>query len=309
MCTKEIIDNITKNYDVIFPTWREIEKKISQTLDSAGIFYRLFARRKSLSSIKKKMEDKAEIKYVPERLKMQDALGFRIVLYYADDVEVCINLLQSVFEVDNWERDQLDLATFKPCRTNYVFKLPKDSAIRLPSEISDLCFIDNTFEVQIRTIFSEGWHEVEHDIRYKFSSDWEDHAKLSRELNGLFAVLEVCDHDIISICEKFSYENYKNQKWEAMIRNKYRLRFQDRRMDSRIVEYFNKNNSVAKQVYRYNREKLIKILYDTKLPINYDNIIYIINFVDIRDSGILKITPKIVQRRVENSLRILQENV
>ncbi|MBK7959276.1 MAG: hypothetical protein IPK03_14995 [Bacteroidetes bacterium] len=27
--------------------------------------------------------------------------------------------------------------------------------------------VDSTFEVQLRTILSEGWHEIDHDLRYK----------------------------------------------------------------------------------------------------------------------------------------------
>ena len=245
MATKdEILDSIDKNYDIIFPCITDLENDISNLLDSAGVFYRIFSRRKKITSIKKKVENKAEIKYIPEESKMQDIIGFRIVLYYADDVDVCIELLRSIFKVNNFERDQLDTATFKPCRTNYVFDIPEESSMRLPQQISNDCYIDNTFEVQIRTIFSEGWHEVEHDIRYKFREDWENQMGLSRELNGLFAVLEICEHDIISICDKFAYENYKCGNWEAMIRNKYRLRFQERGLQAGLEEYLNQNKEI-----------------------------------------------------------------
>lgn len=230
---------------------------------------------------------------------MQDIIGFRIVLYYADDVDVCIELLRSIFKVNNFERDKLDTATFKPCRTNYVFDIPEESSMRLPQQISNDCYIDNTFEVQIRTIFSEGWHEVEHDIRYKFREDWENQMGLSRELNGLFAVLEICEHDIISICDKFAYENYKCGNWEAMIRKKYRLRFQERGLQAGLEEYLNQNKEIAKRIFRFKREKLIKILWETKLPINYDNIVYVVNFFEAKDATIQKLTPKIVLKKLE----------
>ena len=29
----------------------------------------------------------------------------------------------------------------------------------------DAALIDNTYEIQLRTVLSEGWHEVEHDLR------------------------------------------------------------------------------------------------------------------------------------------------
>lgn len=300
MPTKDqIIENIRKKYEIIFPSLRELEDIISNLLDNAGLFYRIFARKKTFASIKKKMDVKAESRYIPEGTKMQDVIGFRIVLYFADDVDVCIKLLQSMFTVNNYERDQLDSATFKPCRINYVFNIPEDSPLRLRQEISDECYVDNTFEVQMRTIFSEGWHEVEHDIRYKFKSDWDNHMQLSRELNGLFAVLETCDHDIISICDKFAYENYKCRNWEAMIRNKYRLRFQEREIRKELKEYLTANIGVAKQIFRFNREKLIAILYKTKIIVNYDNIIYAINFLEIKDTMIQEMTPKVICRKLE----------
>lgn len=245
------------------------------------------------------MEEKAESKYIPRQLKVQDVSGFRIVLYFADDVDVCIELLKAIFSVNNYERDQLDSATFKPCRTNYVFNLPEDSPIRLNGEISDACYADNTFEVQIRTIFSEGWHEVEHDVRYKFATDWDEHMQLSRELNGLFAVLETCDHDIISICDKFAYENYKCGNWEAMIRNKYRLRFREKEMREELKQYLNENTGVAKQIFRFNRGKLIEILRETKIVVNYDNVSYVVNFLEAKDEKITEMTPKVICRKME----------
>lgn len=301
MPTKDqIIENIRERYDIIFPSLRELEDIISNSLDNAGLFYRIFARKKTFASIKKKMDMKAENCYIPQGRKIQDIIGFRIVLYFADDVDICIKILQSMFAVNNYERDQLDTATFKPCRINYVFNIPEDSPLRLRQEISDECCVDNTFEVQMRTIFSEGWHEVEHDIRYKFKSDWENHMQLSRELNGLFAVLETCDHDIISICDKFAYENYKCRNWEAMIRNKYRLRFQEREIRQELKEYLTVNTGVAKQIFRFKREKLIDILCRTKIVVNYDNVVYIINFLEIKDTMIQEMTPKVICRKLES---------
>lgn len=140
---------------------------------------------------------------------------------------------------------------------------------------------------------------LEDEVVYKFREDWENQMGLSRELNGLFAVLEICEHDIISICDKFAYENYKCGNWEAMIRNKYRLRFQERGLQAGLEEYLNQNKEIAKRIFRFKREKLIKILWETKLPINYDNIVYVVNFFEAKDATIQKLTPKIVLKKLE----------
>ena len=78
-----------------------------------------------------------------------------------------------------------------------------------------------TFEVQIRTTFSEGWHEVDHEVRYKHKEAWEQHYEFSRELNGIYATLEVCDRSMVNLLERLAYRNYKNMEIEAMVRHKF----------------------------------------------------------------------------------------
>ncbi|WP_202796549.1 hypothetical protein, partial [Thermophagus xiamenensis] len=59
--------------------------------------------------------------------------------------------------------------------------------------------IDNTFEVQLRTILSEGWHEVDHSLRYKCKDDWKDYPDQERLLNGIYAALETNDSTLKSL--------------------------------------------------------------------------------------------------------------
>ena len=65
--------------------------------------------------------------------------------------------------------------------------------------------IDATFEVQLRTISFEGWHEIEHDMRYKspYGDDfWRE--DLSRTLNSVLANLELCDWTTLNVFEKLA---------------------------------------------------------------------------------------------------------
>lgn len=66
-----------------------------------------------------------------------------------------------------------------------------------------------------------------------------------------------------------------------------------------VEEYLNQNKEIAKRIFRFKREKLIKILWETKLPINYDNIVYVVNFFEAKDATIQKLTPKIVLKKLE----------
>lgn len=73
--------------------------------------------------------------------------------------------------------DVRDVDTFKPTRLNLVMRVPEIFKEHISAAINDTNYpdlIDDTYEIQIRTIMSEGWHEVEHDLRYKYKDDWND---------------------------------------------------------------------------------------------------------------------------------------
>lgn len=278
---------------------KELVRQVENDLNRYGLMYRIFSRVKGQESVQKKLDRKKE-KYIQEDEKMQDLIGLRIVLYFHDDIEVCIKLLKNKYIFDNCEHDQPDPETFKPQRINYVFRIP-DGVLEFPEYIGENCRIDSTFEVQIRTIFSEGWHEVEHDIRYKYLDDWKQVNGLSRELNGVMAALEVCDGNILSICDKLAYRKYKEQSWEAMIRNKYRIRFMQQPLDDKIIKVLNNNLDVAKEIFRFDRTKLLNMLFELNIPKTYNNVVYVTNEIQIGNEELNKIIPSILKERCGQS--------
>lgn len=110
-------------------------------------------------------------------------------------------------------------------RLNYICRLPADIKDLFSPVFFERCPIDDTFELQIRTVFSEGWHEIEHDLRYKCKEDWDDEDELWRTMNGIFATLETCDWSILALFDQLTYKMYMASNWEGMLRNKYRIRF------------------------------------------------------------------------------------
>lgn len=274
---------------IIYAPEKDLERKISRKLDKCGLMYHTFSRTKEKESVKSKIERKRNI-YLKSNKRMQDIVGIRIVLYFKDDIDICISILQQLFKVDNCEYDRPDAETFKPQRINYVFRMPED-IMKIPDDIVEDCLIDNTFEVQIRTIFSEGWHEVEHDIRYKYAEDWNTAAKLSRELNGILAVLEICDDNIMSICERLAYAKYKEKEWDSMIRNKFRLRFLHQSLDSDLYKILTDNPETAKSLYRFKRELLVHFLAENSIPKTSNNIVYVINEIQLHNKDISALAP------------------
>lgn len=298
-CFEKQLDRL---YDTVINTpEKQIERIIYKKLDRCGLMYRTFSRTKEKLSVKSKIERKRSI-YLEKEKKMQDIVGIRIVLYFRDDIDVCIDILKSLFEVDNFEYDKPDAETFRPQRINYVFKMP-ENIMKIPDDISEDCLVDNTFEVQIRTILSEGWHEVEHDIRYKYSKEWNTAANLSRELNGVLAILEVCDHNIMEICEQLAYKKYKEKDWDSMIRNKFRLRFLHITLDSDLCKILCNNAELAKALYRFERERLIYFFADNSVPISCNNVIYIVNEMQLHNEAIRSLTPSTIIEKCSKYLK------
>ena len=146
----------------------KLTSDISELLSRSGIMFRIFSRVKSESSIRKKLEHK----YAGKKLQLQDMIGIRIVVYFQDDVDA-LALYYSVGDIVKTSIDEFDSSTFRPQRLNITSRIPAEMTEAFMSAIPENYRdrIDPTYEVQIRTVFSEGWHEVEHDLRYKCKND------------------------------------------------------------------------------------------------------------------------------------------
>ncbi|MBU2411992.1 MAG: RelA/SpoT domain-containing protein, partial [Gammaproteobacteria bacterium] len=255
-----------------------LAKKLTEMIESEllrlGLLYRIFSRSKTIDSISKKIYNKGEGYYSPTGKKIQDAFGVRIALYFFDDLPVAQEILKKSFKLLSKEVNDFNNELFSAQRCNYIFKLPNDIS-RDSQIIQENPLIDDTFEVQFRTILSEGWHEVEHDLRYKCKTDWDGHDDLSRNLNGIYATLETADWGIMKLFEDLSYRHYKASEWGPMIRNKFRLRMDDDLRED-ILDVI-ECNSLGKKIFRLDRELVLGKILDLKLdfPININNIILI----------------------------------
>ena len=157
---------------------QDLKRIISDRLEQCGLYYRCFSRIKTASSMAHKFALKD---YGAENKKLQDLVGVRINLYFDDDVEICQNIVENTFDVIGWSTSERSEEEFKPTKLNGVCRLPEYLRSEISTETWDM-YIDDTFEIQIKTMFFEGWHEIEHDMRYKGEGTVE-------ELQGLFQIL------------------------------------------------------------------------------------------------------------------------
>ncbi|WP_413502177.1 hypothetical protein [Serratia proteamaculans] len=155
--------------------------------------------------------------------------------------------------------------------------------------------IDSTFELQIRSVLSEGWHEVEHDLRYKAKYDWDGNDIESRKLNGIYATLETSEWTMIKIFDELAYKHYKKQNWNGMLRQKLRLRLNSQELHSDIICFLNNNLNTAKEIYRIPRKDLLNKMSENgfSLPLNLNTLVYFCNLFFIKDKKLSELTPDV----------------
>ena len=279
-----------------------LESQIYQHLDQCGLMFRLFSRVKKISSLHHKMQIKGE-SYKSGKSKIQDMIGLRVVLYFQDDVDA-LAFFYSCGEVVKSSIDEFDTSTFRPQRLNLTCNLPtefvEDFRKALPEELA--MYIDSTYEIQIRTIFSEGWHEVEHDLRYKCKEDWEGCESYSRVLNGVIASLETAEWNMKSLFDQMARVNYQNKNYRAMLRNKMHLRIKGEDLSANVHEFLLQNHHVAESILNTDRFVVILTLLNHQKPIEltYDNLLFLINRIEMNSQELKEMEP-------ENSRRMLDD--
>lgn len=274
-----------------------IEADIRKQLDRIGILYRLHSRIKTIDSI---LEKDTRNKYSSSDKLMQDVIGFRIVTYFEDDVRLVADHFCNFFVQDNFQYDEPKDNEFKPLRKNLVCRLQgsnlKDFDTVVAHSEENLSILDSTFEIQFRTTLSEGWHEVEHNMRYKCKDGWKSLQKESRTLNGIYATLETSDYTLQNLFEDIAYKQYKMKDYQGMIRNKFRLRFILNDMSGELNDILLRNENIAKEILKIDRKDLLGKLINSKLrfPITFNNICFFCNFLYLRHEEITNIAPGIL---------------
>lgn len=276
-----------------------VRRDVDETLQRSGILFRAFGRGKSMHSLASKI-DKNPGKYSVGGKLVQDVIGVRVALYFFEDTPIVEGILNARYELDGSASivDHHDSDQFTVTRHNLIFRVP-------PEHMSDMVRviglrpIDRTFEVQIRSILSEGWHEVDHDLRYKCRSSWDNQGDLDRALNGILATLETSEWSMKKIFDDLAYRHYKGGNWVGMLHNKFRMRapFELGRDFSLLLS---SDPSLAKDILRVSREDVIRriSLATPKVPITLDNILCVANCVGPKNSSLLDITSSVLREAI-----------
>ena len=299
MSDKEEINPLftKENVDAIFvPNMlkEDLCSILEEKLKKAGFYYRVAYRVKSPDSILSKMirRNYGAKGSDYENKKLQDLVGIRIMLYFDDDMAILRSLLDSLFsEPGEWETTETTAYEFHAMKINGTFKMPAYlSDMIVNPMLGD--YVDDTFEIQVRTNAFEGWHEVEHDLHYKGSAFDVSNETLARRMNSILATLELCDDSIVKLLEDLGHQHYKDKNWEDMIRCHFRVKLMSESLWPEIIGCFNDNNELAKTFFKFSRSKIMEYLWK-KTAENDDHtvnmLIKAINEVGPRDERLFEI--------------------
>lgn len=274
----------------------DIRRDIDNLLSGVGILFRTFARGKDPESLEAKIQREPG-KYSIGGKLIQDTIGVRVALYFPDDIPIVKSILESKFKINSMAStiDRPDSDQFSVTRYNLVFHLPDEPADNF-SRIRGAAPLDTTFEVQLRSILSEGWHEVEHDLRYKAKDHWVEHADLNRVLNSIVATLETSEWSMAKIFDELAYRHYKGQNWQGMLPSLLRMRLKGLISQS-VIEALNSDGQAAKDLVRIDRARLIKLLSRTKpkIPTTPDNVILFWNATGPNHQCLEVLTPVVIR--------------
>lgn len=271
----------------------DLVKSVERCISNLGIMHRIFHREKTKDSLGKKIKNSPG-KYGEEK-KIQDLIGIRIALYFVDDIAVVREALEKRFTYvpSDSQIDEPDSEVFKAVRCNLIFKLPDsfDFSTSLDSEHLEL--VDNTFEVQIRTILSEGWHEIDHDLRYKCKDDWHGLDRENRAFNGVYATLETSEWTLLKLFEELAYTHYKESNLKAMLNNKFRVRLRSSPLDDSVLLYVGDKPELIKRIYRYNRTRMLQCISARPymMPLSIANLVFVMNLDSFNDAAITEMMP------------------
>lgn len=281
----------------------QLRRDVELRLEQVGLLCRVFGRGKTLRSLKHKIANGAD-KYAVGKKLIQDAVGIRVVLYFQEDVAIVERLLRKKYQCDDTAStiDKPSSKEFSVSRHNLVFSLPADFHRDIRPATSDSP-VDQTFEVQIRTILSEGWHEVEHDLRYKRKQDWTEHDDLSRGLNGVVATLETAEWSMRKIFDDLAYKQYKTANWDGMIHSALRMRT-TAPLSAQVAFVLQTEKDLAKGLLRINRLQFFEALdkVAAEIPLTADNLVFVWNRAFAGNQALANITPQVIAEALTRGL-------
>jgi putative GTP pyrophosphokinase len=206
-----------------------------------------------------------------------DQAGLRIITYYEDDVDRVAKVIQQEFQLDAencTDRRETDPDRFGYRAINYVCS-------HLPARTGDVMyrdFIGLKCEIQITSILSHAWSEIEHDW-YDLKDAYP--REIKRRFYRLIALMELAEAEFLDI-----------RKYRTQLQKSMELRVEANILDL-PVDAVSMRSFIEKEPLVVQADKLVAAAlnasYDTTLDIPADarakaaNVAGASNLIEVRD--------------------------
>ncbi len=196
---QQILDHFQQVVDELKEKIPIIEQEIHNNLKAESLkVHGVNSRLKSPSSLSGKLARPDKI--YQSLSDITDLIGFRIVTYFEEDIDVVGKIIEQAFHIDYDnsidKRLAQDPKVFGYRSLHYICRLEKNSPY--------------SFEIQIRTILQHTWAEIEHDLGYKFPESVP--SGIRRRFSRLAGLLELADQEFSSIKSQIkAYETKLSQ--------------------------------------------------------------------------------------------------
>lgn len=215
-------------YEELLPGYQKLEKIVEELLQSAFRQHdikimQLPHRIKTWESVYGKLIKKPELYSKTEDLN--DILGFRVICYFASEVDEAAAVLKDLFRIDyshsKDKRSLLNPTTFGYLSLHYICMLKQED--QYPEELKNL-----RFEIQVRSVLQHVWAEIEHDLGYK--TVLEIPRDIRREFSRVAGLLEVADESFdriktrITEYERDTLQQIKDDKADHLMLDRFTLK-------------------------------------------------------------------------------------
>ena len=194
------------NYSVIRETnvrfAAELESLLTRVLNAKRIaFHQVTARAKTVDkfadkAVKPEEEHPERPKYANPMVDITDMTGVRVIVLNRSALKDVDDTVRTLFKererTDKGDRN-LERGTVGYESIHYLVQFNSDRSDLLENRE----FANLTAEIQIRTILQHAWAEIEHDIRYKTSSD--PHKVISQRFAALAGLVNIGDREFDEI--------------------------------------------------------------------------------------------------------------
>ena len=172
-----------------------VKEQIEDVLGSRSFSVHLVeARAKSPDAVAEKIRRK---NYRSPKRSVTDLIGVRVILLFEHSVPSVVSLLRDRFEYDRRRSvDKTAELGVKQVgyRSNHLLIKPRPSS--LVPDVNRI--LKTTFvEVQVRSVISHAWAEIEHSLRYKVGGGVKN--DLARRFDALAGTLELVDREFTAI--------------------------------------------------------------------------------------------------------------